>query len=99
MTDIADGFVVRRSERIIDCPVRTTVIVVDCAERPAAIAHPAASVAARRMLFIGLPTLVATGSTIAQIRPPSRPKSMPRAKGGGCDQTAVHHRDRRRRQV
>jgi hypothetical protein len=44
--------VVRRSERIIDCPVRTIVMAVDCAERATPIAYTMANSAARRHCFI-----------------------------------------------
>src|SRR5205823_14828448 len=39
----AAGFVARRSERIIDCPVRTIVIAVGCADMAMPAAHTPAS--------------------------------------------------------
>jgi len=43
ITGTADGAVVRISDRIIDCPVKVIVIVVDCAHTAPPIAHTIAN--------------------------------------------------------
>lgn len=52
MAGIAAGLVVRRSDRIIDCPVSTIVNGADCAETPMAIEHAVASRPARAKRFM-----------------------------------------------
>src|SRR5262249_26760329 len=49
---IAAGLVLRGSERIIDCPVRTIVNGADCAETPMTIEHAVASRPGRAMRFM-----------------------------------------------